>query len=98
MKKTLTVATTVKVDKEVNREIELPYFYANQYGQYVMINEKKETIAVRRINGITSVSYDTSVSKYALEDIVSGQQITKEQFMEVFTKAHTILSQLNPSL
>lgn len=78
---------TKKVTKveEVEIDIETP-FYAKQDGSYFRINSETDTLKLTLLDGSNYIAI-ISGGMFNIEDAAKGEQITSDEFNEVFTKA-----------
>jgi hypothetical protein len=88
----LTLSTTIKVDQQIEKEIELPFFYKSKYGRLCMITEENKLIQVAYYKDHSfSISVSNELSKYDYEDIAAELPCTEHAFSTMLNLVNSII-------
>jgi hypothetical protein len=90
--KTIKIKTTKEIIEEVEIEVELPLFVKDSYYYYYYaIFNENEYIRV------AFDKYDKSISHFLFnsKNLISNQQISKEEFIQAYNKAKEYIDSIN---
>lgn len=87
----IKIKTTEKVEKEIEKEIELPYYTKDMAWHYKIVSEKASLACAVSTDG-SSAWINKVEEESRFNEAVSKNQSTEQEFNEVFNKAKEIIN------
>jgi hypothetical protein len=86
-----------KVTTEVEKEIELPYFF-NHSGSIYKVDTNESIVSVTLLSKYRCIMFSDSIGRSDMEYLIQGTPISEDEFNAAFDQAFASIANLQTSL